>query len=437
MHNINNNVETVEIKIPYDTEIFGENINFNPSIVLIDTDTFLMSFFTFRRHKEGHPKHIQPQPSIYDDYHMYKGGINSDTWWDDSHGGYRGTGYLILKIINREVIIHQILDDLGLGYDARLTQTPKGILLTQSGEYFENFDEIWGIDRVKNGLAKRTCKENCDGVYYLFLSIYHDKYIDTYKLSENANWYGEPMCPKLQDQDKNWSPFIKNKNIYVSNWLTPKHTVVIEKYCKIIKEPNFNIFYISQLFYNNTLSFRLGTPAIKFNNNEMIAVGHVRFFGDFIPVDSKAYSFYKENILPKHPYHNLMYMMFIYTFDINTFEILRVSPAFYPPNIMHSVVFPVGLTYHDDDYVISYGEGDIKMKLLFMKSETINDLLYDQNDIDHEYEFIYLGKINKRIKLANKNSKKSTNDCCSHLMKPHTKLSILYCEHGCGHKINL
>jgi len=431
MHNINDYVETVEIKIPYDTEIFGPNINFNPSIILIDTDTFLMSFFTFRRHREGHPRNIKPQPSIYDNYHMYKGGSDSDTWWDDSRGGYRGTGYLILKIINREVIIHQILDDLGLGYDVRLSQSPKGILVTQSGEYFGNYDEIWGIDRIKNGLPKRTCKEDCLGVYYLFLEINHDKYTDAYKLSENANWSGEPMCPKLQDQDKNWSSFIKNKNIHASIWLTPKHTVVIEKYCRIIKEPNINIFYTSELFYNNTLFFRLGTPAIKFNNNEMIAVGHIMFLGDFVPMNSKAYSFYKENTLPKHP-DNLMYMMFIYTFDINTFEILRISPAFYPPKVTHSIVFPVGITYHDNDYIISYGEGDIKMKLLFMKLETIEDLLRYQGD--NEYEFIYLDKINK---LTNKDVEKSTVPCCSHLMRPHPTVLILYCEHGCGHRETL
>ena len=42
------------IQIPYNTR-FGKNVNFNPSIVHIVDDYFLVSFHTFRRNK-GHPE---------------------------------------------------------------------------------------------------------------------------------------------------------------------------------------------------------------------------------------------------------------------------------------------------------------------------------------------------------------------------------------------
>src|SRR5438094_5484606 len=107
-------LKTIQINIPYNTKIFGHNINFNPSIIHIQNNMFLVSFYTFTRSENGYPKNITPQPSIYDDYHMYKGGPDSDTWWNSNWPGFRGTGFMIIQIIDRKYRIHQIFNMLGL-----------------------------------------------------------------------------------------------------------------------------------------------------------------------------------------------------------------------------------------------------------------------------------------------------------------------------------
>ena len=382
--------KSVEISVPCNTKIFGNTINFNPSIIRIANDTFLMSFHVFRRGQHGHPCDIQPQPSIYDEYHMWYGGPESKTWWNEDYDGIRGTGYMIIKIFNREVVIHQIFDKIGMGYDTRLRNTPVGIMATSSLNSFFNYKNIWGMDRVKYGLPPPTCKYQCLAIYYLKLKLTYASHIDTYYLSNNVEDEGEPLCPRLQDQEKNWSLFVVNNKMYTSQWLTPKHTVIPLQYpaCQIVKEPNINVFHKIETFYKGAVKFSLSTPTLQFGPSEMIGVGHVKLFGDYLPIGTNAYNFYIENILTKDAFNGI-YMMFFYTFDPNTFEILRVSSAFYPPNTTHGIVFAAGLTFFDDDYIISYGEGDIKMKLFFVSPTIINQILYKQNDMYDDYIFIY------------------------------------------------
>lgn len=386
-----NAVESVEIFMPCNSKLFGRNINFNPCIVSIDDNRFLMSFHTFRR-QYGHPCDIQPQARIYDPYHMWYGGPESDTWWNTGRNGDWGTGYMVIKIVNRNIFIHQVIDNtIGDGLDTRLASTPMGIVATCTQNNGFEYEDTWGINREKYGLQGPLCKVECVAIYYLILKIMYDKYNDCYSL-QNADNRGEALCPKLQDMDKNWSLFVVNNKIYTSDYLTPKHTVITldDPACTVIMEPNINVFSRIENYYKNTVKCRLSTPAINFNSYEMIAVGHVVLEGDRLPINTAAYNFNNQNILPKHPLNDMIYMMFFYTFDPNTFEILRVSPAFYPPNTTHGIVFASGLTFYDNDYIISYGEGDVKMKMLFIRPNEIEQLLLPQNVINDDYDFIYL-----------------------------------------------
>lgn len=237
MQIINDKIETSEVKIPFDNEIFGPNINFNPCILRIDENTFLMSFYTFRRGK-GRSKNKEQEPSIYDDYHMWKGGPESSTWWDTSDPGYVGTGYMILKIIERKIFIHQIFDHIGVGYDTRLSYSGNGkyIVATSSQENWFDYQDIWGIDRKNYDLSEPKCKNRCLSIYYLMLKLSYIKKSDEYILSKNIEDEGDALCPKLQDEEKNWSTFVSNGKTYVSQWLTPKHTVIEMSSCSIIKK---------------------------------------------------------------------------------------------------------------------------------------------------------------------------------------------------------
>lgn len=74
------------------------------------------------------------------------------------------------------------------------------------------------------------------------------------------------------------------------------------------------------------------------------------------------------------------------------------------------------------------------MKIMFIDRNYLKTFLYYVDEIEDEYNFRYLNQINKS---PNKIKTKSIVPCCSHLMKPHPTISLLYCEKGCGRKINL
>src|SRR5689334_12207352 len=93
------------IIIPYDLP-YGKNINFNPSILHIVDNVFLMAFHTYRR-SIGYPRNYKVEPLVTDPYHMYYGGVRSETWWSVEDGrGEWGTGFLILKMIDNQLVLH-------------------------------------------------------------------------------------------------------------------------------------------------------------------------------------------------------------------------------------------------------------------------------------------------------------------------------------------
>lgn len=385
---ISNAIKSVEISVPLKAS--GNSINFNPSIAHLRDNAFLISFYTFRRNC-GHPKTIQPQPSIQDEYHMWYEGPGSNFYWCEGPYGDKGTGYIIIKITNRNVRIHQVLNKKGEGVDTRLTDTSIGIVATYTENSEIQYDNEWGENRVNFGLPASTCKHNCYAIYYLILKIKYYPSNDYYEIS-NVDSHGAPLCQKLQDQEKNWSLFTVDDNIYTSYWLAPKHTVITlnKEQCQVFMEQNTNIFYRIKNYYKDTVMFSLSTPALLYGVNEMLGVGHVKIANDRLPINTAAYNFNIQNILPKHPSKNGTWMMFLYTFDPYTFEIIRVSPAFYPPGTSYGIVFPEGLVFYDDNYIISYGEGDIKMKLLFIPPIIIDQLLIPQHQINDEYIFVHL-----------------------------------------------
>jgi len=77
-------------------------------------------------------------------------------------------------------------------------------------------------------------------------------------------------------------------------------------------------------------------------------------------------------------------------FNPDTLEILEVSHAFIPPQSTSNVVFPAGLIINfEQQVVVSYGERDDKMKLLFLSPEQVQAML--RTDLTPEtFDFIRL-----------------------------------------------
>lgn len=369
-------IEVVDFKIPYHQK-FGNHVNFNPSIAHYKDDLFLISFHTFRRN-EGHPlKHIV-KGSIYDPYHMFYTGH----WWDHGDGVW-GTAFALARINDRQIEYIKTMGYNDYGTDMRLLNTGNGVFIgtmTMSSE-----PEDKGYDRILYELDAPIGSS-------VSISMLEIEIIDidnTYML-EDADQCGNVICENLQDAEKNWSTFIYNKKLYISNFLVPKHIVFVPRddTCSVKKSDKTTYFQQLEEYYEKTILVSLSTPALAYGTM-MLGCGHLKLSMNDLPRNSSAYQFLKKATIPPHP-TKTFYMMFLYTFNPKTYNIVDISPAFFPPNVEHGIVFPCGLEYYQNEYIISYGEGDAEMKFLFMSKESIKDLLHAENYYDDEYEFIYL-----------------------------------------------
>jgi predicted GH43/DUF377 family glycosyl hydrolase len=132
-----------------------------------------------------------------------------------------------------------------------------------------------------------------------------------------------------------------------------------------------------KLYGSNNIIFSLGTPVIKYGNNNL-SVGHVK-------IDhNKKYSWtpfeeFYNNIdftdINKHGKY--IYFMFLFEFD-NDYNILRISDCFIPTqdncHFPYYLVFPTGLQEWSDNIMISYGEGDVKSKVVIFSKDEIEKL---------------------------------------------------------------
>jgi hypothetical protein len=187
-----------------------------------------------------------------------------------------------------------------------------------------------------------------------------------------------------------------------------KFQLIIEN--KIVHKQDIKIINDLIKYYGvNNIYFSLSTPPIrKINKNnieEYIAVGHVKFrykeidFGNINLFNNSIYW----NDIKRHGEY--IYMMFIFVYDKN-FNVTHLSYSFIPTDDSYShlpylLVFSSGLTQSNDEYIISYGEGDEKTKILKINHDNLNNMLIDINQLTVEnYSFslynIVKNKFNKK-----------------------------------------
>lgn len=369
-------IEVVDFKIPHHKK-FGNHVNFNPSMARYKDDLFLISFHTFRRH-EGHPLHHIVKGSIDDPYHMFYTGH----WWNPGEDGVWGTAFVLAKINNRKMEYIKTMGYNDYGTDMRLLTNNDNIIgtMTVSSEA-----EYKGHDRTKFELKAPT-----GSTYSISMLVMEIIDLDDTYILEGEDELGYLICENLQDAEKNWSTFINRGRLNISNFLLPNHIVFVPRQNTCIVKKSDKITYFQQLeeYYEKTILVSLSTPALSYGNM-MLGCGHLKLAMNDLPRESRAYQFLKKATIPPHP-SNTFYMMFLYTFNPKTYNIVEISPAFFPPDVEHGIVFPCGLEHYQHDYIISYGQGDAEMKFIFLTEETIKDLLHAENYYNDEYEFIYL-----------------------------------------------
>lgn len=203
--------------------------------------------------------------------------------------------------------------------------------------------------------------------------------------------------------------FINNKvknNLVEKNW-----TLLNDKYIqysidgehKIINN-HTNKFEITQVplikylkkLYKNKIYFSLSTPIQKINGKN-IGIGHCKINFRHLYPNTNFQKFNDKYIkLNKNIklHGHLIYFFYFYVFD-DKHNVISISNAFIPSYFNNHdpyyLVFPIGFTkYKHDIFIISYGEGDARCKLMYIHKNKILATLQDIKTIDFDFELMLI-----------------------------------------------
>lgn len=255
------------------------------------------------------------------------------------------------------------------------------------------------------------------------------------------------ICNNVEPHGRNWTPFWLNRDLYFNYTFLPHRVLKVMResqvrplptpdvtsedttqgfekqfrtifnfdQCSFVDAPSTKIpkFFA---FQPENYRFSLGTPALLWSKTEFIAVGHSRF-NSRLRVDlPKSWQNRKPSLSPATTknYERLLtefikpqetkieenaafyyYFCFFFTYDSRSMAITSMSHSFlFESHMPFLVEFPVGLEHgfphsdpRQDMWIISYGEGDSRIKLAFMSREDIASLLVPIEDMLTNEEF--------------------------------------------------
>ena len=351
----------------------GRNIiTFNPCITHYKDNLYLCSYRVFSRHPEyfdgltehsNHPWYIDPNPEV-------------DTFFNPGPGGRNDTEFVLLQITEDgtiKIILEyrdnrQIAESLYDGFfnhlknksDARISCIKTDKI---SSSYIVSYNELKVDETYK--IKNKNCKDGCVVISANILHIRH---------KDNKLFVGQNnlLCPEYSEEiEKNWSFFTHNDKIMFSYGISGDTSIYNINHNKSndtiscndkIGEHN-DIFTQFNNYYNNNIKISCSTPAIKYTDNIYLSVGHIKYNVsnmDIYPDDSPLAIYTKEELNNGkiiHP-HGIVYMMFLYTFSIENYNIIQISGMFTPVSESF-VCYPVGITrMNDNKFIISYGVHD-------------------------------------------------------------------------------
>ena len=226
---------------------------------------------------------------------------------------------------------------------------------------------------------------------------------------------------------------IKNRTIYIGREcnMLKEHARKIEKNCvfghdnRILKELSENFVtidhdtkrlykvsvdtisrIINKYGYDN-FQFSLGTPIVKYKGiNLMVCHTKIVYTKSYPNTQfEKFMKFIDMGNIMKHGKY--IYFMYLVAFT-DLYEVVSFSNQFIPTDnnfshLPYLLVFPSGFTKKDDNYIISYGEGDERSKLLILTEREIDKLMTPINEIDPEkYNFGFYQSNKKKFLTSNR-----------------------------------
>lgn len=177
--------------------------------------------------------------------------------------------------------------------------------------------------------------------------------------------------------------------------------------------------------FGDTIQFSLGTPTLVFDefySKGYLSVGHLKVRHNTSKRTTANLDRFLKETRERYPdmkmHGNFIYMFFMMRFDAN-FRMTHISDAFVPTDttrtshMPYSLVFPTGLVIRKDDIIVSYGEGDVRAKLLFLSKDETTRLLRVSHTVDHtNFDYTFMSKVNKKIQVLGYYDKHNTGDDC-------------------------
>lgn len=196
--------------------------------------------------------------------------------------------------------------------------------------------------------------------------------------------------------EKNWVLWDK----YICYAINGTHVIINQEGVQY-RFPVPNIRKIIEKYGKKNIFFSLSCPPIKFNDHEILAVGHLKIksftkyqkklpFNEFL---KQIHLFDLNANLKKYSRYTYSYFLYFYTFDPSTFEVKRISDALIPiqDHEPYTLVFPLSLVNWKNEFIVTYGEGDVRCKELTLKYDEVDNLLRNIHKIKPKnYRFRFL-----------------------------------------------
>ena len=167
-------------------------------------------------------------------------------------------------------------------------------------------------------------------------------------------------------------------------------SAVVSAPCPVLRET-------VRLLGADQVHFSLGTPVLSYRPGHWLACGHVKLksLKSLPPATDAPYASLTAFLRAVdwrriYRHGKYIYLMFFFEFrqSEERMEISRLSPAFLPTtdastHLPYLLAFPTGLTYgrNRDELFLSYGEGDVRCKVLGLNRDEMENLLTEHTDL--------------------------------------------------------
>jgi len=147
------------------------------------------------------------------------------------------------------------------------------------------------------------------------------------------------------------------------------------------------VFHFQHIYklYGSKIIFSMSSPSIAYGQDTFLAVGHTKIdYRYSYPEYPELDEFVKS--CPHDHYHDrYIYLMFLYEFN-HDFEVTRLSFNFIPSISKEEdnyLVFPCGLFEYKNRFYITYGENDVKTRMISFEREEVEAVL-NNNQLNSE-----------------------------------------------------